>query len=60
MSLKMKKTTLVGSLPLCVHHGLGVGTLGHGLGLGHGLMSVALHCDFFDENILRTLFIQMK
>jgi hypothetical protein len=40
-------------------YGLGVGTLGHGLGLGHGLM-VALHCDFFDEKLLRTLFIQMK
>jgi len=49
--LKMKKKTLVGSLPLCVHQDIGVGTLGHGLGLGHGLMLVDFHCDFFDENI---------
>jgi hypothetical protein len=52
-----KKTTLVVSLPLCIHHGLGVGTLGHGLGLGHGLMQVTLHYDFFDEKLLRTLLI---
>ena len=55
-----KNTIIFFSLPLCVHNGLGVGTLGHGLGLDHGSRLVALHYDFFDENHLRTLFIQIK